>query len=70
MIKKIKIWLYNRFLPIWLKEILLADYRAALKENENLRKELAVKNAYITGLEAGIKSVRRIVINNSGEGRK
>ena len=67
--KRLKNWLYNRFLPIWLKETLLADYRSALKENENLRKELAIKNAYITGLETGIKSVRRIAIN-TGEGVK
>ena len=63
--KRLKNWLYNRFMPIWLKETLLADYRSALKENENLRKELAIKNAYITGLENGIKAQRRIVINTS-----
>lgn len=72
MIKRIKQWLYTRFLAVWLKESLLDDYRAALKEIEDLRKELAIKDAYITGLEAGIKSMRRIVINNStvGEGKK
>ena len=70
MIKRIKNWLYNRFLPMWLKETLLADYRSALKEIEGLHKELAIKDAYITGLEAGIKTVRRIVINNSGEVKK
>lgn len=70
MIKKIKNWLYSRFLPMWMKESLLADYRSAIKENEDLHKELAIKNAYITGLETGIRSVRRIVINNAGEGKK
>ena len=70
MIRRIKKWLWNRFLPMWMKESLLADYRSVLRENEELRKELAIKNAYITGLETGIKSVRRIVINNSGEGKK
>lgn len=68
--RRLKNWLYNHFLPMWCKESLLADYRSALKENENLREELAIKNAYITGLEAGIKTVRRIVINNSGEVKK
>lgn len=70
--KRLKNWLYNRFLPVWLKESLLADYRAALKEIEDLRNELTIKDAYITGLEAGIKPMRRIVINNStvGEGKK
>ena len=70
MIRRIKKWLWDRFLPMWMKESLLADYRSVLRENEELRKELAIKNAYITGLEIGIKSVRRIVINNSGEGKK
>ena len=70
MIKRLKQWLYSRFLPMWMKESLLADYRSVLGENEDLRKELAIKNAYIAGLEIGIKSVRRIVINNSGEGKK
>ena len=70
MIRRIKKWLWDRFLPMWMKESLLADYRSVLRENEELRKELAIKNAYITGLETGIKSVRRIVINNSGEGKK
>lgn len=68
--RRLKNWLYSRFLPMWMKETLLSDYRSSLKENEDLRKELAIKNAYITGLETGIKSVRRIVINNSGEGKK
>lgn len=70
MIKKLKQWLFDRFLPVWVKETLLADYRSVLKENEELRKEVAIKNAYIAGVEAGMKSVRRIVINNSGEGKK
>ncbi len=70
MIKRIKMWFFNRFLPMWCKESLLADYRSALKEIEDLREELAIKDAYITGLEAGIKTVRRIVINNSGEVKK
>lgn len=70
--RRLKNWLYNRFLPMWLKESLLADHRAALKEIEDLRNEIAIKDAYITGLEAGIKTMRRIVINNStvGEGKK
>ena len=68
--RRLKNWVYSRFLPMWMKESLLADYRSVLRENEEIRKELAIKNAYITGLETGIKSVRRIVINNSGEGKK
>ena len=65
MIKKIKQWLYTRFLEVWLKETLLADNRTLQKEIDRLRKELSNKDAYIAGLTAGIKAQRRIVINTT-----
>ena len=69
MIKRIKQWLYERFLPMWAKETLLADYRRLTKENEALLLQLAEKDAYIDGLQTGMKAIRRIVIN-TGEGVK
>ena len=69
MIKRIKNWLYTRFLAVWLKETLLADNRALQREVDDLRKELAQKDAYIRGLEAGMRAQRRIVIN-TGEVKK
>lgn len=65
MIRKIKSWFYDRFLPMWAKETILADYRKLCKENERLEQEIAWKNAYIEGLLVGIKAQRRIVINTS-----
>ena len=69
MIKRIKQWIYERFLPMWAKETLLADYRRLTKENEALLLQLAEKDAYIDGLQTGMKAMRRIVVN-TGEGVK
>lgn len=70
MIKRLRKWLYDRFLPMWAKETLLADYRHVCSENERLLMKLAEKDAYIEGLQAGIKAQRRIVINTTGEVKK
>lgn len=69
MIKKIKQWFFDRFLPMWAKETLLAENRKLIQENEKLLFQLAEKDAYIDGLHSGIKSVRRIIVN-AGEVRK
>lgn len=67
--KKIKNWFYNRFLPMWAKESIFREYKELQLENEELRKKVAEQDAYIAGLSAGIKSLRRIVIN-TGEVKK
>ena len=69
MIRKIKQWFWEHFLPMWAKETVLADYRRLQEENKELLFQLAEKDAYIEGLQAGIKNVRRIVIN-TGEVKK
>ena len=69
MIKKIKPWCIDRFLPLWAKETVLADNRRLLRDLEDLRQQLEKKNAYISGLEDGIRTQRRIIIN-TGEVRK
>ena len=69
MIKKIKNWFIYRFLPMWAKETVLADNRKLQAENERLLLLLAEKDAYIEGLQAGMRSVRKLVIN-TGEVKK
>ena len=69
MMRKIKNWLCNHFLPMWAKETIFADYKKLQSENERLLVQLAEKEAYIEGLQTGIKSMRRIVIN-TGEVKK
>ena len=67
--KKIKNWLCNRFLPMWMKETVLQENKRLQAENEKLLVLLAEKDAYIDGRQAGIKSLRRVVIN-TGEVKK
>ena len=67
--KKIKNWFVNRFLPMWVKETVLRDNRKLTDENEALRNKIAELEAYIHGLHAGMKSMRRVVVN-AGEVKK
>lgn len=66
---KIKNWLINRFLPMWAKETVLRDLKSTKDENEVLRQKIAELEAYIQGIQAGMKNQRRIVIN-TGEVKK
>lgn len=63
MIKKLKHWLIERILPVWARAELMAENEQLKKDNEKLLMQNAQLNAYIDGLEAGIKSQRKIVIN-------
>ena len=68
--KKIKHWLIERILPIWARETLLSEIDSLNKKVEELKQEIMRKNAYIDGLENGIRSQRRIVINATGGEKK
>ena len=61
--KKIKEWLINRFLPLWAKETVLADNRKLKREVERLEVENDRLRVYVDGMNAGMRSVRRIIIN-------
>lgn len=69
MIRKFKKLFFEHFLPMWAKETVLADNRRLLEEVKGLRQQLERKDAYIAGLEVGIRAQRRIIIN-TGEGKK
>ena len=69
MIKRLKRWLIERILPVWAREALIAENEKLQEKNQQLTAECDRLNAYIEGLEAGIRAHRRIVINN-GEMKK
>lgn len=67
MIKKFKRWLIESFLPVYAKQELLEAYEKEKARNAELVQEIRRLNAYIDGLEAGIKAQRRIIIKAGGE---
>lgn len=69
MMKRVKQWLITRFLPVWAKETLLKEYDKLLRENAALKAKIKEQEAYIDGLQVGIRNQRRIIINN-GEASK
>ena len=69
MIRRIKRWLIERILPVWAREELMAEIERLKESNRQLAAECDRLNAYIEGLETGIRAQRRIVINN-GELKK
>lgn len=59
-------WLIDRFLPMWAKQTVLAQNRCLQQENEELKQKVRQMDAYIQGLQAGIRAGKRITINNRG----
>ena len=62
--RKLKTWLIERFLPAWAKE-------SVHRENQMLRDEIAElkacikeREAYIDGMERGLRAQRRVTIRN------
>ena len=65
--KKFKKWLFNTFLPAYAKDTLLREAEKLAAENAELRHQIAERDAYINGLERGIRNQRRIIINTGGQ---
>lgn len=64
--RKFKTWLFNTFLPAYAKDTLLREAEKLATENAELRHQIAERDAYIEGLERGLRSQRRIIINTTG----
>lgn len=62
--KRLKQWLYNRFLPAWCKEDLLKANAHLTRAVSSQRLEIDQLNAYIDGMHAAMKHRARIVIHN------
>ena len=64
--KRLKTWLLERFLPAWAKDAAYTENKRLLAQLERQKQEIRELNAYIDGLEAGLRSRSRIVIQNGG----
>lgn len=67
--KRIKRWLIERFLPVYLKEELKKENEQLREEIRELRTHIRELNAYADGLEFGLRNQRRIM-SNGREGSK
>ena len=61
-----KNWFLEHFLPMWAKETVLAENRRLRLENIRLQREKRRLEAYIQGLETGMRAGKRINIYNRG----
>ena len=61
-----KRWLQNNFLPMWAKETLLRDKRQLERENDQLQQKIRELEAYIQGVQAGLRVNNRISVVNHG----
>lgn len=62
--KRIKEWLINKFLPAWAKDTLYKENQALREKIAEQGAEIMKLNAYISGLEVGLRAQRRVIINN------
>lgn len=62
--RKLKTWLLERFLPAWAKDSVYQENKRLLVQLEQQKQEIRELNAYIDGLETGLRSLRRVTIRN------
>ena len=65
--RKFRRWLLERFLPAWAKDSVYRENAALRAELDKQRQEIRELDAYIDGLETGLRAMRRIVIQNGGK---
>lgn len=64
--RKLKIWLLERFLPAWAKDSVYRENQKLKAELKQKQQEIRELSAYTDGLETALRSVRRIVIRTGG----
>lgn len=62
---KIKMWIIEKYLPSYAKESMTEELRSLNLEIDDLRRENERLRAYIAGLERGVRSLKKVVINNA-----
>ena len=63
MLKKFKHWLWTTFLPAVAKETVYEENKKLREKIEKQDVELQILRSYTSGLEYGLRSVRRIAVN-------
>lgn len=61
---KLRSWLLERFLPAWAKDSVCAENRRLLDQLAKQALEIRELNAYIDGLETGLRALRRVTVHN------
>lgn len=64
--RKLRTWLLERLLPAWAKDSVYRENMELLVRLERQEQEIQRLNAYIDGLETGLRAVRRVVIQAGG----
>ena len=62
---KFKKWIIQKFLPAWAKDTILKEVERLTAENAELKHKISERDAYIDGLETGMRFQRRVIINNA-----
>ncbi len=62
-----KKWLIDGFLPMWAKETVLSENRQLKGRVRQLEQEAKQLEAYIQGMQTGIRAGKRITIHNGGQ---
>lgn len=68
--KRFKRWLIESFLPVYLKKELMQENEKLREQIQNQQIHIRELNAYIEGLELGLRSRQRITVNNHTEPRE
>lgn len=65
--RKIREWFLLKFLPAWAKDSVYQENRRLKEEIDRLNAVIRERDAYISGLETGIRKQRRVIINTGGQ---
>lgn len=68
--RRLRLWLVQRFLPMWAKETILAENERLYAQLAQSRAECERLRAYAGGLEAGLAAVRGMKITVTATGRE
>ena len=64
---KIKHWFFNKYLPAYCKEKLTEENNELRKKVQELKAEKNELEAYISGMQRGLRAVKKIQIVNRGD---